>query len=105
MEKSEIKIPKKIESDRLIIRPYSLNDAGEYYEASKRNREHLAEFESGNVINEIEKPEDSTKLIGELNEEWDKKNHFFMGIFSKESGKFVGQIYIGIVKEYRFPVS
>ena len=42
--------PEKMETDHLYLRGYKAGDGPLYYAAGMRNREHLAEFESGNTL-------------------------------------------------------
>jgi len=43
-------IPACIETEKLYLRPYRSGDDPMLYAAGMRNREHLAEFESGNLL-------------------------------------------------------
>ncbi len=55
MNKFLLDIPKRIETERLYLRSYQAGDGPTYFAASQRNREHLKEFESGNIIDEFTK--------------------------------------------------
>ena len=66
-----------------------------YFQASKRNREHLAEFESGNVLMTIQNEDQAESLVRELAADWIGRTCFFMGIFEKQTGEWVGQVYVG----------
>ncbi|MHA1881965.1 MAG: GNAT family N-acetyltransferase [Candidatus Thorarchaeota archaeon] len=93
----DLHIPHKIETKRLVIRAYSRDDAPVYYEMSLRNKPHLERYEAENPVMSINSKEDATKLMSDFIDVWTKGNPFFIGVFLKESGSFVAQIYAGVV--------
>ncbi len=68
-----------------------------YFAVAERNRQHLARYESGNVILTIQNAEEGEILVRELQADWLARQHFFIGAFEKASGEFVAQIYVGPV--------
>ena len=92
-------LPSVIETSRLTLRSYREGDEHWYFEMSKRNRAHLEKYEPDNPALEIKTEEDAQKLIVDLVDAWEKRTHFFMGVFLKESNQFVAQIYIGPVNQ------
>jgi RimJ/RimL family protein N-acetyltransferase len=95
MSKYMLDIPERIETDRLYLRSYQAGDGPLYYAAGKRNREHLAEFESGNVLMELKDEEHAEAIVRELAAIWKTRESFFIGIFEKETDEWVGQVYVG----------
>jgi len=95
MDKSLLEIPDRIETGQLYMRPYRAGDGPLYYAAAKRNREHLAEFESGNVLMELKDEEHAEAIVRELAADWIARTCFFIGIFEKGSDEWVGQVYVG----------
>jgi ribosomal-protein-alanine N-acetyltransferase len=85
-----------IETERLFLRPYQSGDGILYYQISQRNRKHLAQYESGNVLMLIASEEEAERAIQRLIASWDAGEAFFLGAFQKETGEFVAQIYIGL---------
>ena len=92
-------LPSVIETSRLTLRSYREGDEHWYFEMSQRNRAHLEKYEPDNPALEIKTEEDAKKLIVDLIDTWEKRTHFFMGVFLKESEQFVAQIYIGSVNQ------
>ena len=66
-----------------------------YYAASMRNRDHLAQFESGNVLLSLEDEQHAETVVRQLAAEWAARNCFFIGIFEKGTDDWVGQVYVG----------
>jgi len=95
MHKMLIDIPDKIETERLFLRPYQTGDGPMYYAASLRNREHLAEYESGNALMQLKDENHAEAIVRELAADWISRSCFFIGIFKKSSGDWVGQVYVG----------
>jgi RimJ/RimL family protein N-acetyltransferase len=90
-------IPTNFESERLIIRSYQPGDGEMYFAVAERNRQHLARYESGNVILTIQNAEEGEILVRQLQADWLARQHFFLGAFEKVSGEFAAQIYVGPV--------
>ncbi len=65
------------------------------YAAGMRNREHLAEFESGNLLMFLKSEVQTEEIIDNLAADWAAHKCFFIGIFEKASNQWVGQVYIG----------
>jgi RimJ/RimL family protein N-acetyltransferase len=64
------------------------------YAAGKQNREHLAEFESGNLLLLLKSEAQTEEIIDNLAADRGAHNFFFLGIFEKASNQWVGQVYI-----------
>jgi RimJ/RimL family protein N-acetyltransferase len=88
-------IPTRFESQRLTIRCYAPGDGAMYAAVAEKNRQHLARYESGNVILTIHNAAEGETLVRQLQADWSAREHFFMGVFEKASGAFVAQIYVG----------
>ena len=84
-----------IETARLTIRPYRIEDASWYFEMSLRNKQHLARYESKNSIMSIMKETDAEKTINDFISLWDEQKYRFLGVFLKDTNDFVAQIYLG----------
>jgi RimJ/RimL family protein N-acetyltransferase len=91
---NNLDITKKIETERLYLRAYRAGDGAMYYAARIRNRVHLSEFESGNVIMLLENEKQAEEIIGKLREAWMAGKHFLIGVFDKSADHWVGQIYV-----------
>jgi [ribosomal protein S5]-alanine N-acetyltransferase len=87
----------QMETERLFLRPYRSGDGILYYQVSQRNRSHLAKYEAGNILMQIETEEEAERVIQRLIARWDSEEAFFLGAFQKETKEFVAQIYIGLV--------
>ena len=90
-------IPTSFESRHLHLRSYRSGDGPCYYAFGLRNREHLLRYESGNVVMQLKSQEDAENTVCELEEFWEKRKSFFIGVFDKRDDKFVAQVYVGIV--------
>jgi aminoglycoside 6'-N-acetyltransferase len=97
MNKMLLDIPTQIETMRLYLRCYQAGDGPWYYAIAQKNRSHLQRYESDNVAMSIHSEQEAETLVRELAAEWAAHNCFFMGAFTKTTGEFVAQIYIGPV--------
>ncbi len=98
MHKMLLEIPKRIVSERLVLRCYEAGDGPMYFAVSQKNRTHLARYEADNAVMSIENEQDAEVIVRELAAEWLARSCFFLGAFNKETGEFLAQIYIGPVK-------
>lgn len=97
MDPSKLDIPPGFESERFALRSYRPGDGGMYYAAGQRNRQHLQRYEAGNVLLSPQSEAEAEELVQDLADAWASRRSFFAGIFDKESGAWLGQIYIGVV--------
>lgn len=95
MNKFLVDIPERMKTERLILRAYRAGDGPMYYAAGIRNRNHLAEFESGNVLMHLKNEEHAEATVRELAAGWASRNCFFIGLFEKATGEWAGQVYVG----------
>ena len=95
MDKFLLDFSERMETERLILRPYKVGDGPMYYAAGIRNRVHLTEFESDNVLMELKSEEHAEATVRELAACWIARSCFFIGIFVKATGEWAGQVYIG----------
>lgn len=87
-------IPERIETERLYLRAYKAGDGQMYYMVSIRNREHLAEFESRNVLMQLRNEDHAEDVIGKLVAGWKDRKFFFFGIFEKVTNAWTGQLFL-----------
>ena len=95
MKKVLLEIPDRIETEYLYLRSYAAGDGPMLFAASLRNRGHLAEYESQNVLMEMKSEEQAEAIARELFADWITRNCFFFGIFDKVTDQWVGQVYVG----------
>jgi hypothetical protein len=77
MHKLLLEIPPQIEGDRLHLRSYRAGDGQTYFAVSRKNRDHLAKYESDNVIMGIKSEEEAEVLVRNLAPNWVARNGFF----------------------------
>jgi len=94
MNKFLLEIPERMETERLYLRAYKAGDGPVYYAASMRNRDHLAEFESGNVLMHLKNEEHAEAIVRELAADWMARNCFCIGLFEKAADEWSGQVYV-----------
>ncbi|MBN1668422.1 MAG: GNAT family N-acetyltransferase [Anaerolineales bacterium] len=87
--------PTPIESQRLVLRSYQAGDGEMYFAAAQRNREHLQRYESGNVMMSLADAGQAETIVRQLAQDWVENKAFFIGLFAKASGAWVGQVYVG----------
>jgi RimJ/RimL family protein N-acetyltransferase len=97
MDPRELDIPPGFESERFVLRCYCPGDGSMYYAAGQRNRQHLQRYEAGNILLSPQNEAEAERVVAEMAEAWASRQSFFAGIFDKESGTWLGQIYIGVV--------
>jgi RimJ/RimL family protein N-acetyltransferase len=90
-------IPNQIDTKRLILRSYQSGDGPWYYLMSQKNKPHLAQFESDNLVMSINCEEDAEIVVRDFAADWVARKAFFMGGFLKSTQEFVAQIYVGVV--------
>ncbi len=95
MHRLLLDLPTRLETDRLLLRPYAPGDGDWYCAASLRNREHLSRYESGNAMMSIQTPEDGEIAVRQFVADWTARSAFFLGAFLRTNGEFVAQVYIG----------
>jgi len=90
---SDLSIP--INTARLTIRSYRIDDAVWYYKMSLKNKAHLSRYEADNPVMSIMTESDSENTIKDFISLWDKQKHRFLGVFLNDTNDFVAQIYLG----------
>ncbi len=85
----EMLLPEKIETNRLLIRRYKLDDAEIFFSALKRNQNHLKNWMwwAKMLPNQVEEVE---KLINSFNQAFEANSDYTFGVFLKNSGSFIG---------------
>ncbi|MBK8023284.1 MAG: GNAT family N-acetyltransferase [Chloroflexi bacterium] len=93
-----IDLPDRLETQRLLLRPYTPADAPAYLEMCLRNKSHLLPYEQGNPALDVATPEQAEELMGLFADLWAARKAFFLGAWEKADGTFAAQMYIGVVK-------
>ncbi len=97
MHRLLLDLPSRVETERLMLRAYERGDGPWYYAMSRRNREHLSTYESGNAAMFINSVDDAEVTVRQFALDWAARIAFFLGAFDRKTGEFVAQIYIGIM--------
>ena len=97
MDNTHLVFPTPIESTRLILRCYQPGDGKWYYAMSLKNQQHLSQYEADNVAVNIASEGEAELLMQDLYNEWARGNCFFIGAFTKATGDFVAQVYVGTI--------
>ncbi len=88
--------PGRLETERLYLRPLSTRDSAWYCDMARRNRAHLARYESNNAAFKIHDEVDADGILRAFEEDWRKRTAFFLGVFLKDTDTFVAQLYAGV---------
>jgi [ribosomal protein S5]-alanine N-acetyltransferase len=97
MESLRSIIPARIETERLYLRGFRPGDGGWYYSVGQKNGNHLAKYESDNVVLAAKNCEEAEDIVRELATIWEERKSFFLAGFEMGTDEFVVQIYIGPV--------
>jgi RimJ/RimL family protein N-acetyltransferase len=97
MDRMLVDVPLELGTPRLSVRCYRAGDGPALHAAASRNRSHLARFEAGNILLTADTEERGEILSRELHAQWVSRDGFFAGAFLRETGDFVGQVYLGPV--------
>lgn len=86
--------PGTLETDRLIVRKYEKGDGKDYFALFERNnnREELKEDVSEAVT--VKTEEEAEIRIREHEAEWIARRRLVLGVWLKETGECIGQIWI-----------
>lgn len=96
MQNSLMNMLTKIDAKRLYLRAYRAGDGPLLFAAGQRNADHLAEFESGNLIMHLRDEAHAETVAQELAANWATRDSFFLGIFDKQSDNWAGQVYVAL---------
>ncbi len=97
MDKMQLEIPTRLETERLLLRRYEPGDGPMYFTVGKKNYAHLQQFEAENIILAARTVEEAEKIIQDLYAAWNARECFFLGAFDKNTHEFIAQVYIGVV--------
>ena len=96
MHKMLLETPSKLETERLILRPYQKGDGNPYFSLLQHNRDHLKEHV--NEATTIKDKEQAEIRVRELAADWVSRTRFVMSIWEKVSGTYIGEIWIEPMK-------
>ena len=82
-------VPARIETERLVVRVYSAEDADALDAVIPANREHLRRFLPW-AEREPLSPTDRAALIARFVQEFDAQEDFTMGVFDRADGTYLG---------------
>ncbi|MFA5265839.1 MAG: GNAT family N-acetyltransferase [Opitutaceae bacterium] len=96
MDLAALKLPVRIESERVYLRFLRYSDSGWYYEMALRNKAHLLKYEPGNAVFCIHNTEEAEAMMGHFEDICEKRKEFYLGVFRRDTDRFVGQVFIGL---------
>jgi RimJ/RimL family protein N-acetyltransferase len=90
---SELKIPTKFETERLILRPYQKGDGNAFYQMLENgNRLYLKE--SLGSITKASGPSDVETWVTHLSDDWKHRKRFILSVWTRLTEEFKGHIWI-----------
>lgn len=96
MEDTMAALSLSYDTPRLVVRRYQVEDGPWYWSIGRRNREHLARFETDNPIRTLASEAEARTLLAGFVATWQEGRAYFLGAFLKPSDEFVAQLYIGL---------
>ena len=89
--------PSRLETERLILRPYRPDDGVWLSAIYRKNATHLSGgiegIKSGFGF-DLTDPEEAESFVRQLNEDWTQRRRFIYGAWAKDDGQYVGEIWI-----------
>ena len=83
----------ELRSERLLLRPYRLEDAPALYEAIAESREHLRPWES--FANAFQTVEETQNWILRQREHWEVYDWFYIGMWYQLQERYLGGLWLG----------
>lgn len=90
-------LPASLESERLVVRPYTVTDAAAYLALCLRNKSHLVPYEEDNPALGVTTVEEAEALLRAFSADWTARRAFFLGAWARDTGELVAQVYVGVV--------
>jgi ribosomal-protein-serine acetyltransferase len=87
----KISVPTKLESERLLVRCYTLTDAAMLVDVAASNRERLRE-EFPLRLQSLAGRQEAEMFVWQLIQQWELREEFHFGVWEKSSGLFTGEI-------------
>lgn len=88
-----VDIPNELTTQRLALRSYRPGDGVVYFQTVRANRSHLYEFLPPELM-AWQSEADAEVWIRQLMAEWHMRRLFLFGVWSKESGAYIGETYL-----------
>lgn len=79
-------------TQRLILRPFTLDDAPAYLGLCLANHDHLARFEPGNPARSVHTLAEAEAVLGQYAADWDAGTILFFGAWRQEDGVLLAQV-------------
>jgi RimJ/RimL family protein N-acetyltransferase len=92
-------LPQRLDTARLFLRPYRLEDALWYFAIAQRNHTHLERYESGSALFGINCEADAVGVLRSVEKRWQERTAFALGVFLRDTEEFVGQIYLSVTND------
>lgn len=94
MHKLLLDIPTEFETDRLVVKRYERGDGKHIFDLLERNNNRELLKEEVDEATDLRTEEDAEINAREHAAEWEARERFVMGIWLKEKGLHIGQIWI-----------
>lgn len=78
-------------TQRLILRPFTLDDAPAYLDLCSANHDHLARFEPGNPARTVHTLAEAEAVLGQYAADWEAGRILFFGAWRREDGVLLAQ--------------
>jgi len=86
--------PRTLETDRLTVRKYEKGDGKDYFALFERNNNREELKEHVDEANSVKTEEQAEIRIREHEAEWIARKRLVLGVWLKETGECIGQIWI-----------
>jgi len=87
----DVNFPELLETDRLVLRRYTVADAPEILELVDKNRDRLLHNFS-EIAKNLSSDEDVESFTADKAEQWNARKTFCFGIWCKDSNELIGQL-------------
>lgn len=94
MDKLLLELPTSLESSRLVLRRYRKGDGQDLLDLLERNNNRKILKEHVDEVNIVNDQKDAEIRVRNLYINWEARERFVLGIWLKEGGIYIGQVWI-----------